>query len=129
MNDVRDRIGTAVAGEFFVAAELARRGWIATLTAKNTPAVEVLAAQPGRDLHAAIQVKTRSAAYPYAHRVGRITLAGDRDFVILVDLRTVDDPPAYWVIPASVAAGLVTNEQIRTADIEEFAGRWDLLDS
>jgi len=36
----RDRgqtIRTGIAGEFFVAAELSKRGWIATLTAKNTP--------------------------------------------------------------------------------------------
>ncbi len=31
---------TGVAGEYFVAAELSRRGWIATLTLKNTPNIE-----------------------------------------------------------------------------------------
>jgi PhoPQ-activated pathogenicity-related protein len=34
---------TAIAGEHFVAGELSKRGWIATLTAKNTPGVDVLA--------------------------------------------------------------------------------------
>jgi hypothetical protein len=32
-----DRITRGIAGEHFVCGELAKRGWIATLTAKNTP--------------------------------------------------------------------------------------------
>jgi hypothetical protein len=55
-----DRITTAIAGEHFVCGELAKRGWIATLTAKNTPRVDILAhralrsaagADPGEDAH------------------------------------------------------------------------------
>jgi hypothetical protein len=41
-----ERIRTGIAGEFLVAGELSMRGWIATLTAKNTPHVDVLAAKP-----------------------------------------------------------------------------------
>jgi hypothetical protein len=56
-----DRISTGIAGEFLVAGELAKRGWVSTLTAKNTPKIDVLAARA--DLHAPIQVKTRTPAY------------------------------------------------------------------
>ena len=63
-------IRTGIAGEFFVAGELTKRGWIASLTAKNTPDVDELASRPTGDVHARIQVKTRSPAYAYAHRVG-----------------------------------------------------------
>ena len=34
---------TGVAGEYFVAAELSRRGWIAAMTIKNTPNIDVIA--------------------------------------------------------------------------------------
>jgi len=82
-------IRTGIAGEFFVAGELSKRGWIASLTAKNTPDVDVLASRPTGNVHARIQVKTRSPAYPYAHRVGRtLRLVGERDFLVLVDLGT-----------------------------------------
>jgi PhoPQ-activated pathogenicity-related protein len=40
----RDRgqtIRTGIAGEFFLAAELSKRGWTATLTATNTPDVRL----------------------------------------------------------------------------------------
>lgn len=121
-------IRTGIAGEFFVAAELSKRGWIATLTAKNTPDVDVLASQPTGDVHARIQVKTRSPAYTYAHRVGRtLRLVGERDFLVLVDLGAEDEGPVYWVIPTLEAVGLIVNEQIRTRDIDEFQDCWDLL--
>jgi hypothetical protein len=41
-------IKTAIAGEFFVAGEPSKRGWIATLTSKNTPGVDILANQDNR---------------------------------------------------------------------------------
>lgn len=128
--DTSDRIRTGIAGEFLVAGELAKRGWISTLTAKNTPHVDVLAAKPAGDIHARIQVKTRSPAYSYAHRVGkRFSMDGDRDFVVLVDLGEETEVPRYWIIPASEANRLIANEQLRTKDIAEYANRWDLLNT
>lgn len=122
------RIRTGIAGEFLVAGELSKRGWIATLTAKNTPHVDVLAARPSGDVHARIQVKTRSPAYSYAHRVGKeFSMDGERDFVVLVDLGDEDDVPRYWIIAANEANGLITNQQLRTKDIAEYENRWDLL--
>lgn len=134
MSEARDSRGetirTGIAGEFFVAAELSKRGWIATLTAKNTPDVDILASRPAGDAHARIQVKTRTRSYPYAHRVGnQIKLVGDRDFLVLVDLGTIDDPPRYWVIPTATAAALIKAQQIRTKDVTNYEGRWDLLDT
>ena len=128
--DTSDRIRTGIAGEFLVAGELAKRGWISTLTAKNTPHVDVLAAKPSGDIHARIQVKTRSPAYSYAHRVGRrFSMDGERDFVVLVDLGEETEAPRYWIIPAREANRLIANEQLRTRDIAEYADRWDLLDA
>ena len=114
------RITTGIAGEFLVAGELSKRSWIATLTAKNTPHVDVLAARPFGDLQARIQVKTRSPAYAYAHRVGKcFAMDGERDFVVLVDLGGESDAPRYWIIPAGEANRLITSEQLRTKDVTE----------
>ena len=41
MTDRNNTIG--IAGEFFVAAELTRRGIVASLTSKNTKAIDILA--------------------------------------------------------------------------------------
>lgn len=128
-SDGGSRIRTGIAGEFLVAGELSKRGWIATLTAKNTPSVDVLAARPSGDVHARIQVKTRSPAYAYAHRVGnRFSMAEDRDFVVLVDVGEEAEVPRYWIIPAHEANELIANEQLRTKDVSNYENRWDLLD-
>ena len=51
---------TGVAGEYFIAAELSRRGWITTMTLKNTPNIDVIATTPDGLRTLNIQVKTRS---------------------------------------------------------------------
>ena len=40
---------TGVSGEYFVAAELSRRGWVAVLTLKNTPNIDLIATTPDGD--------------------------------------------------------------------------------
>src|SRR3954454_5700942 len=100
MNPPSSRITTGIAGEHFVAGELAKRGWIATLTAKNTQHVDVLAQRPASDTFAAVQVKTRTPAYRYAWRVGKPGPAGPRDFYVFVDVGASDERPRYWVVPA-----------------------------
>lgn len=46
-------------GEYYVAAELWRQGWIAGLTPKNCPGYDVIAYHPKSQQQIAIQVKTR----------------------------------------------------------------------
>ena len=122
-----DRIRTGVAGEFLVAGEISKRGWIATLTAKNTPDVDVLAVRPEGDTSARMQVKTRTPAYKYAFRVAKIRLTGARDFVVFVDLGGLDQRPRYWIVPAADAAKMITHEQVRNSDLVDYEDRWDLL--
>jgi hypothetical protein len=50
---------TGVADEYFVVAELPRRGWTTTLTLKNTPNIDVIATTPDGLRSVNIQVKTR----------------------------------------------------------------------
>ncbi len=53
-----DKILTALAGEYYVAAELCRRGYMASLTLKNYPKVDIFALDPATQRQTAIQVKT-----------------------------------------------------------------------
>jgi hypothetical protein len=54
----RNKILTGVAGEYFVAAELSRRGYVATLTLRNTRGIDILAANADATKSVGIQVKT-----------------------------------------------------------------------
>jgi hypothetical protein len=47
-----------VSGEYFVAAELSRRGYVASLTLRNTRGIDVLASNADATKAVGIQVKT-----------------------------------------------------------------------
>lgn len=48
---------TGVAGEYFVAAELSRRGYVASLTLRNTKGIDILVSNPDATRSVGIQVK------------------------------------------------------------------------
>ncbi|HEX7723646.1 MAG TPA: hypothetical protein VF397_15910, partial [Pyrinomonadaceae bacterium] len=52
---------TGTAGEYYVCAELCRRGYLALLTPKNNPLFDVVATNIDGTTAISIQVKTRSA--------------------------------------------------------------------
>ena len=57
----RSRLSTGlsgVAGEYFVAAELSRRGYIASLTLKNTRGIDILVSNINATNSVGVQVKT-----------------------------------------------------------------------
>lgn len=49
-----------IAGEFYVAAELTKRGMIATITGKNTKDIDIIAANPNTGKTVLVQVKEKS---------------------------------------------------------------------
>jgi Holliday junction resolvase-like predicted endonuclease len=81
---------TGVAGEYFVAAELSRRGWVATLTLKNTPNIDVIATTPDGSRTVKIQVKTRSVKNRHAwvfNKGVEALVRGHNFYIALVDLK------------------------------------------
>ena len=95
------------AGEFFVLAELTRRGWTAALTARNHRAYDILAKR-GDDF-AAIRVKTKTSAFTLfqwnAKPNGDIFLemTQQHDFCVLVDIPEEEHAsPRYFVVPTPV---------------------------
>jgi hypothetical protein len=98
---------TGVAGEYFVAAELSRRGWIATITLKNTPNIDVIATTPDGLRTLNIQVKTRSIGnrQGWILNKGIETLVpGNNFFIAFVDLKGENEKPDYFLIPKNLFA-------------------------
>ncbi len=96
---------TGVSGEYFVAAELSRRGWIATITLKNTPNIDVIATSYNGLKNINIQVKTRSIG----NRQGWILtqgiealMPGNNFYIAFVDLKGIDEKPDYFLIPRNL---------------------------
>jgi hypothetical protein len=92
---------TGVAGEYFVAAELSRRGWIATVTLKNTPNIDAIATTPDGLRSINIQVKTRSIKNRQGWILNRSIeklLPGENLYIAFVDLKGIDERPDFYLI-------------------------------
>jgi hypothetical protein len=100
---------TGVAGEYFVAAELSRLGYIASITLRNTRGVDILASDADATRSVGIQVKTSQRSEPewlVNEKVeqfvgGEVAKNLFFVFVCLNDLGA----PTYYVVPREDVAG------------------------
>jgi hypothetical protein len=140
------------AGEFFVAAELSRRGWAAGITPRGAPNTDVVAHHLTTGRAVALQVKTATGRSRFRlrqrHEQGA---ASDPDWFVLV--RISDDfeaRPDFYIVPTTIVAAYVyvshrvwsaraaeragaprgehDMRQIDPADVMDYRDRWDLLD-
>jgi hypothetical protein len=97
-----------VAGEYFVAGELSRRGYVASITLRNTRGIDILASNADATRSVGIQVKAKQVA-----RAGWILNKkseeapdgelADNLFYVFVSLNGLG-APSYYVVPRSVVA-------------------------
>jgi hypothetical protein len=95
------------AGEFFVIAELTRRGWTAAATARNNSVYDILAKRG--DEFAAIRVKTKTSAETHFEWSAKpngdvfMQITPEHDFCVLVDIpKEGDAGPIYYVAPTPI---------------------------
>lgn len=100
---------TGAAGEYHVAAQLSQRGWLATITIKNSPGTDVLAQHVDTGALVAVQTKTTATASQ-----GWILGAKDEkptertdSWYVLVGMHGENERPDFYVLPRNhVAAHL-----------------------
>ena len=91
------------AGEYYVMAELLKRGIIAALAPRNAPSFDILATRGNRTVR--IRVKTKSQEYPIwqysVKKDGSIfrDLSEDEDFTFLVDLAMETKDLKFYIVP------------------------------
>ena len=86
------------AGEYYVCAELSRRGYLALITPKNNPLFDLVATTPDGTESVHIQVKTRSIHNKQGWKFGKdVTIKRDnhRLFTVLVNLLEEGLPEFY----------------------------------
>lgn len=101
---------TGASGEFFVAAELSRRGVIATLTIKNTPLIDVIATNLEKGVTANIQVKTRSERNTQGWLLNKKSEEETKvqnHFYVFVNLHDINGLPEYYIIPNNILANYI----------------------
>ncbi len=94
-----------VAGEYFVAAELSRRGYVASITLRNTKGVDILASNQEATRQVAIQVKTNRRDKPeWMLGAKAESYHADNLFYVFVNLKGDRLRPDFYIVPSKVVA-------------------------
>lgn len=95
-----------VAGEYFVAAELSLRGYLASITLRNTRGIDIIASTPDGVKSASIQVKTNKSGKPsWILNKKSEDYYSPNHFYVFVALKSVGVKPDYYVVPSADVAG------------------------
>ena len=102
---------TGIAGEYFVAAELSRRGLIACMTVRNTRGVDILVSNGALTRTVSIQVKTNQKfRKKWLFSEGAESLKHRNFFYVLVNLQTESGLPDFHIVPSKVVAETISKE-------------------
>ena len=94
-----------VSGEYFVAAELSRRGYVASISLRNTRGIDILATNQDATRSITIQVKTSQltrATWVLTEKAE--TISSERHFYVFVILGEPDARPSFYIVPSKVVA-------------------------
>jgi hypothetical protein len=141
---------TGRAGEYYVAAELNRRGANAVTFSGNMPTIDLLASDIDRNKVVKIQVKTRRTGSWHSSTDRFLQGKEENDlFWIFVDLGDNERHPRFWIVPwnwlldegkSAITAYLDKHGGIRPKNpdskhygiteksIKQWQDRWDVLD-
>src|SRR5258706_3398486 len=96
---------TGVAGEYFVAAELSRRGYVASVTLRNTRGMDVIATNADASRSVGISVKTnKTNKKDWMVNEQAESFQSETLFYVFVNLKGVGENPSYHVVPSKVVA-------------------------
>lgn len=112
-----------IAGEYFVAAELSRLGYVASLTLRNTKGIDILASNADATRSVGIQVKTSQGSRPdwMLNQKAEADLA-ENLFYVFVCLPT-QGQPAYHIVPRRNVALAVRKDHREWLDAPGRGGR------
>ena len=97
------RILVGVAGEYFVAGELSRRGLIAAITLRNSRGIDILVSRPGGTKAASIQVKTSlKLTSSWQLNISDEVSKGPNHYYVFVVLNGRDGVPEYHIVKGDV---------------------------
>ena len=105
-----NKISIGNAGEYFVAAELERRGFTVAVPMSNVKDFDILAISRETHKQFAIQVKTtvkKQAGWPLNAKNEK--LIGDNIIYIFVKLNKMD-MPTYHIVPSKIVAEYISEE-------------------
>lgn len=94
-----------VAGEYFVAAELSLRGYLASITLRNSRGIDIIASNADASRKVSIQVKASSGRNPkWLLNKKAENFQSESHFYVLVLLKGVGVRPDFYVVPSEAVA-------------------------
>lgn len=137
-----------IAGEYFVAAELSRRGYMASITLRNNDSIDIHASNLTASKIFSIQVKTSQhtkKSWPLGAKAEK--LYSENLYYVFVNLKGIYERPDYYIVPSKDVARQVRqahqkwldspgkrgqkrkDSSIRTFSDKDgrYLERWDLL--
>jgi hypothetical protein len=108
--DTQDKLTTTlcgVAGEYFVAAELSRHGYVASLTLRNTRGIDLLVSNSNATKTVGVQVKTnQNNRREWVLNKKAETEDAENLFYVFVRLNRTS-APAFHIVPRATVAKVV----------------------
>jgi len=99
INEKLSSVLSGVAGEYFVAGELSKRGYIASITLRNTKGVDILCSNSDASKSVAIQVKTnRRSNRDWILNVKSEDYYADNLYYVFVNLNDNETAPDYFIV-------------------------------
>lgn len=137
-----------VAGEYLVAGELSLRGYLASITLRNSRGIDIIASNADASKTVSIQVKTNSngnSSWLLNQKAEQFY--SDEHFYVFVAIELIGIRPKYYIVPSEVVAAYVRSSHSnwlegkkldgtprkdtpmrKFTDLENvFLERWDLI--
>lgn len=131
MADFERKPCTHLAGEFFVAAELSRRGFNVALTMGNAKRVDLIIEDQGRTIPIQVKAiaKRQNVGWPMPTDISKII--GGVIYVLVV-LGAVDVRPQYFILSGSDVRRLTkvykTRAILDISRVKPFENNWSLIE-
>lgn len=94
-----------VAGEYFVAAELSVRGYLASVTLRNSRGIDIIASNSDASHSVSIQVKTSKKRAPrWVLTKKAETFFADNHFYVFALLHDIGKRPDFYIVPSKTVA-------------------------
>jgi hypothetical protein len=125
---------TGMRGVYLVAAELSRLGYIASPTSRSARGADTLVTDQACQRAYTVQVKT-NAADPIFWLVGEHTPVSGTHIFVLVNLRSGNKEPEYYVVPSSVIKERTVRHtrpnaifySVSKKDVYDYKDKWDVF--
>ena len=112
-----------VAGEYFVAAELSLRGYIASITLRNTRGIDIIASTKDGEKSVNIQVKTNNIdSTNWVLTQKSETFYSKNHFYVFVSMKGLSKNPDYYIVPSKEVSKQITKDHATWLAIKKADG-------